>query len=525
MTELDSRPSLSSIGSKEWDVLVIGGGITGAGIMREIARLGKRVLLVEQGDFASGTSSRSSKMMHGGLHYLARHQFRLVRESVDERQRMLRSGGGLAEEVNFFLLTSQSDRPAWLTGFGLAIYDLLAGRFPVGHGFELARMVEIAPGLDLRRSIAAFKYQEARIDDARLVLRVLQEGCRMGGVALNYVQASDLLFGPQGDVVGARLCDREAGCAVSIRTRATINATGPWSDKLRAKLGAPPRLRLIRGSHLVFPKSRLPLEHVLALLHPDSRLPFYCIPWQGVTLVGSTNEEQAELTGSEPCVGAVEADYLLKGVQTLFPSLRLTRNDILCTFAGLRPIVGDQQTNPARASREDAIWIDSGMLTVTGGKLTTFRSMALKTLQKLRDRIPDLSAINPTVPILEPLPTDLFAAEGPLRIRRFMRYGPEGLSAILASSPDELSVIPGFGFSKAELRWVLEKEAVLHLDDLLLRRFRFGLTHPRGCVPHLENIRILVQSELGWDDSRWQAEVGAYSRYYQRAHGVPEMST
>jgi glycerol-3-phosphate dehydrogenase len=230
MPDLASRPSLSSISSNEWDVLVIGGGITGAGIMREIARLGKRVLLVERGDFASGTSSRSSKMMHGGLHYLARLQLGLVRVAVHERQQVLSSGSGLAEQVSFFLLTSASDRPAWLTEFGLTIYDLLAGQFPKRHAFDLARMVEIAPGLDTRRSTAAFSYREARIDDARLVLRVLQEGCRMGGLALNYVEALDLLHDSEGEVVGARLRDRESGCIVDVRSRALVNATGPWTD-------------------------------------------------------------------------------------------------------------------------------------------------------------------------------------------------------------------------------------------------------------------------------------------------------
>jgi glycerol-3-phosphate dehydrogenase len=238
--------------------------------------------------------------------------------------------------------------------------------------------------------------------------------------------------------------------------------------------------------------------------------------------VGSTNEEQAELPDSGPRISLAEVDYLLKGVQMFFPSLRLTQNRILCTFAGVRPIVDDKESDPAKASREDAIWMESGMLTITGGKLTTFRSMALKAVQKLRQRIPDLPATHPTVPIFEPLPRRVLPLDRSFKRSLITRYGAEGMTTMLACHPDEQSVIPGLSVSRAELRWVLEKEAVLHLDDLLLRRFRVGLTLPQGGVPHLAKIRDSVQSELGWDDSRWQAEVDAYRETWQRAHGVPE---
>lgn len=522
MTDLAPRPPLRSIAAKEWDVLVIGGGITGAGIMREIARLGKRVLLVERGDFASGTSSRSSKMMHGGFHYLERLQVGLVRDAVHEREEMLRSGSQLAEEVNFFYLSSTTSWPAWVIEFGLTFYDLLAGRFSRGHGVELAKIRELAPGIDIPRSTAAFNYHEARVDDARLVLRVLMEGCRMGGVALNYVEALDPILDPAGEVIGARLLECETGSVANIRARATINATGPWSDRLRVQVGARPRMRLVRGSHLIFPKSRLPLTQVIAISHPDSKLPLYFVPWEGVIFVGSTDEEESESNGLEARISAEEVNYLLKAVQMLFPNAHITHHDILCTFSGLRPIVDGRRMEPAKASREDVIWMDSGMLTVTGGKLTTFRSMALRTLRKLRERMPDLPTTDRALPIFEPLPTELLASNTHFVHNHITRYGPEGLSTILAASPDEQSEIPGFGFSKAELRWVLEKEAVRHLDDLLLRRFRVGLTLPEGGLPYIERIRVPIQRGLGWDDSRWQTEAERYAEIYQRIHSVPK---
>lgn len=521
MPDLASRPRIESIAANAWDVLVVGGGITGAGIMREVARLGKRVLLVERGDFASGTSSRSSKIIHGGFHYLQRLQFGLVRDAVHEREQMLHAGSGLAQQVNFFLLTPGSYRPAWLVEFGLSLYDILGGRVPARHGIDLQTIRAIAPGIEMPPSTVAFIYQEAGTDDARLVLRVLMEGCRMGGVALNYVEACDPLLDAEGQVIGLRLLDRETGRTVDARSRVTINATGPWTDRLRAQVGAPPRVRLVRGSHLIFPRSRLPLADVIAAPHPDSYQPLYFVPWEGVTLVGSTNEDQAGLDCDEARITSGELDYLMNGVRMLFPSAHIGREDILCTFSGLRPIVDHGHADAATASREDAIWTDSGMLTVAGGKLTTFRSMALKALRSLRERMPDLPPGNPADPILESLPAELSGSNGRLNHNRIRRYGAEGMGVILASSPDEQADISGFGFSKAELRWVLRKEAVLHLEDLLLRRFRVGLTLRHGGIPYVENIRGVVQSELGWADSRWISEVEAYSQIYARAHGVP----
>jgi glycerol-3-phosphate dehydrogenase len=524
MPDLVSMPSLTSLAAEPWDILVIGGGITGAGIMREAARLGQRVLLVEQNDFASGTSSRSAKLVHGGLRYLNRFQIRLVHNAVRERERMVHAGAGLVEQLDFLLPTYKGDRmPSWLVMFGLGVYDLFAGQFRVHRHLCSTAIKHYAPDLTGHLT-GAFMYADARTDDARVVLRVLQEGCRLGGYALNYVAVTEVVRDANGKVIGARLHDREAGTMADIRARVVINATGPWADRLRGQLDMPSRVRLLRGSHLIFPGWRLPISHAIAIPHPESHRPIYLVPWEGVTLVGTTHVGHTDSLDVDPCISPDETAYLLRGVQFLFPSLKLDRTDIRSTFAGVRPIVDIHTHDPAKASRDYAIWEEAGMLTVTGGKLTTFRTIALKTLQKLRNHLPELGPINLDPPVLEelpPIPSGL-PFDQTIALRLLARYGYDGLMTIATAPREERQPIPGLSTLWGELRWAARAESVRHLDDLLLRRVRLGLTVPEGGLPWIERIRTIAQPELGWNDDRWWCEVEAYRETWHKAHGVPD---
>lgn len=520
-----STPGFATLAEQPWDILVIGGGITGAGIMREAARLGKRVLLVEKNDFASGTSSRSAKMVHGGLHYLARGQFGLAHEAVRERERLIRAGTGLVDRQGFMLLAESNRRRNCLNRIGLGVYDLLAGHLPGSRLLRAGAIAECAPGLS-SHCHDALAYGEATIDDARLVLCVIRQGCLLGGHALNYVEASTLVRGTNGRVNGAVLRDRESGLEFETRARVVVNATGPWADGVRGSLGAAPRLRLVRGSHLVFPGDRLPVKRAIATRHPDSHHPVCVMPWEGMTLVGTTSVEHTGSLDASPRVSSEEVAYLLRAVRDLFPEARLEIEGISTAFAGVRAIVDHQTRDAAKASRDYAIWEDDGLVTVAGGKLTTFHPMALKTLRTLGLGAPERRRAPRRPPVLEtlaPVPSDLpFDAATAARLHA--RYGPEGLAAIAAMPDPERRPIGSLRTLWGELRWAARAERVRHLDDLLLRRVRIGLTGIEGGLGWSERIRAVVQAELDWGEDRWQVELERYRQTWQSEYGVPELS-
>jgi len=515
---------LAALPSHGWDILVVGGGITGAGILREAARLGLRALLVEQNDFASGTSSRSSKLVHGGLRYLTQGQIGLMRESIHERARLLRDGPGLVEVLGYLHAIYRHDRMSARTfETALRVYALLHGRWRIHRRLPPSAAALRAPGLNEADLAVLFEYGESQTDDARLVLRVLREATERGAVALNYTTAAGLLRDEHGQVTGADLQDRETGQPVAVRARAVINATGAWADHLRAHVNAPPRLRPMRGSHLVFPGWRLRLGQVVSFFHPENGRPVFCVPWEGVVLVGTTDVDQHEPLDAEPRPSPDEIHFLLSGVQARFPRLDITLADVQAVYAGVRPVADTHTLDPTKASREHVIWLESGLLTVTGGKLTTFRPMALSTLEKLRTHLPDWPPARPDTPALDPLPP--LPSDLPLpasQARRWLaRYGSASLDFLLSTPLEERRPFwRGPYVSRAELRWIARNEGVRHLDDLLLRRTRLGLTAPQGGARLLEQIRSVAQPELNWSDDQWQAEVARYLALWQQAYSV-----
>lgn len=507
-----------------WDVIVIGGGITGAGILREAARLGLRVLLVEQRDFAWGTSSRSSKLVHGGLRYLAHGQLRLTWHSVREREHLLEDGPGLIDPLGFLLATHKGDKPGrWTYSAGLSLYDLMALHW-THKRFNAEEFRMLAPHITAEGLKGGFRYGDAQTDDARLVLRVIREAVADGGVALNYV-AAEALLREEGRVVGIRLRDQVTGRSAEARARVVINATGAWADRLRGQVGAPGRIRPLRGSHLIFPAWRLPVAQAISFLHPVDRRPVFIFPWEGATLVGTTDVDHDHPLDEEPRISPQEVAYLMAAVQHQFPSRGLTLDDVIATYAGVRPVIGTGKEDPSQESREHVIWQEGGLLTVTGGKLTTFRLIALDALRAVRDRLPDLPPIRDDVPVLNPVNVALPGGERldeTARRRLLGRYGADAPALVAAAGPGELERIPGTESLWAELRWAARAEGVVHLDDLLLRRLRVGLLLPGGGRELLPRIRRICQPELGWDDARWEAEQAAYLELWQRHYSLPE---
>ena len=518
------KQTWSALESSAWDVIIVGGGITGAGIFREAVNAGLRTLLVEQHDFSFGTSSRSSKLVHGGMRYLRNRQFDVTRESVYERQWMLRAAPHLVTPLSFILPHYDHytiSRSALYTG--IIIYDLM-GRIWKHRSYKPQQIAAAIPFLDQHGISGAFQYYDAEVDDTRLVLRLLREGAAMGGTALNYAKVERFLRSRDGTVCGVQLrdfSDMEHRHTATVQATVVINASGPWSDELRAIIKAPARLRKQRGSHLIFPHKKFPLQQAVTLYHPKDRRAMFALPWEGVTLIGTTDIDHAadlEAAQDEPCASQEEIQYLMQAARATFPGLDLSRDDIIATFAGIRPIINTGKAHPSQESRAHFVWEEEGLLTITGGKLTIFRRMAWDALLAVRLRLkgkPSFPSRKRFFNKLPALPTDL-----PVSREEWFylagRYGNDTPHLIAAADPSDLTHINPLPNLWAELRWAARSEAVVHLDDLLLRRVRLGLLFPNGAKEHLPYIRTLVQEELGWNDARWTQEVNIYRGIWER---------
>jgi glycerol-3-phosphate dehydrogenase len=506
-----------------WDLVVIGGGITGAGIARRAARAGLRTALVEQRDFAWGTSSRSSKLVHGGLRYLAQLQFGVVRDSVAGREALLRVAPGLVEELGFLMPLYRGASPgrATLTA-GLFAYDLFAGRRTHRH-LSAREMGRLVPCLRRDELTGGFRYGDAWTDDARLVLRVLADARDAGAVTLSYARVDDTLRDGTGRVVGVAVRDDGPdghGRTSEIAASVVVNATGAAADHLRRGVGGAPHIRPLRGSHLFFPAQRFPLAQAVGCGHPADGRPVFAYPWDGVTIVGTTDVDETGDQAAEPRISASETAYLEAWLTDTFPSLALTAGDAVASMAGVRPVIGTGKADPSAESREHVVWEEHGLVTVTGGKLTTFDAIARDALRRIGPRLTDRSNRGGgPLDVLATVAAPTDRAFEPATIRRLVgRHGRETAEAIASAGPDEAVTIEGARDPWLDVRWAARAEGVVHLDDLLLRRVRLGIQLPEGGTRALDRVRAIAQPELGWDDGRWAAEEAAYRRLWATAY-------
>lgn len=522
----DHRPrTWTALQAAPLDILVIGGGITGAGIVREAARMGLRAGLIEQRDFAWGTSSRSSKLVHGGLRYLKEGRFGLTRASVSERQRLLDEGAGLIDPLGFLLATYKDDSPGRrMYGAGLTVYDLLALQWSHRY-YSAADFQRLAPFLSADGLQGGFRYGDAQTDDARLVLRVLSEAVTDGALILNFARANELLSDASGTVIGARVVDAagEGEERCDLTAAVVINATGAWVDELRSQIGGSKRIRPLRGSHLVFPAYRLPVEQALSFLHPLDRRPVFIFPWEGITLVGTTDVDHAGPLEGEPSISRAEVAYLMAAVASQFPGIDLDVGDIVSTFSGIRPVIGSGKADPSKESRDHVVWEERGLLTVTGGKLTTFRRIALDALRTALKHLPHAAEPDADAPVFGEPPKNLPRVDLPEIDRRRLtgRYGGSTAALLQIADSGDLEHVGKTATLWAEVRWAARAEGVIHLDDLLLRRTRLGLLLPDGASDYLDRIGSICRADLGWSSARWQEEARAYEMLHRRCYGVP----
>jgi glycerol-3-phosphate dehydrogenase len=495
--------------SRVWDLVVIGGGITGAGVAQQAARQGWSVLLVEQRDFAWGTSSRSSKLVHGGLRYLKEGDIRTTLHSVRERERLMREAPELIEPQSFLHADCPGRKPGrWLFQTGLWIYDRMAGARSHFYADKAATQA-LVPGLAPAGMRGALVFQDAKTDDARLVWRVLMQAQADGAVLLNYV-AAEALQQDKGRVTGLTLRDSVTQASIQVRSKVVVNATGAWADRLRTARGAKPMLRPLRGSHLVVPFWRLPVAQSVSMMHLRDGRPVFLYPWEGATLIGTTDLDHAGDLNSEAGITQPEVEYLLEAVNDQFPGAKLTAGDVTATYAGVRPVVDDGSANASKAARDHVVLDESGLITVAGGKLTTFRLMAQDALALAAHH-----AGKPFVRSEEALFTQ-GAALAPgwaaaVRHRLVGRYGFLARELCAGAHAADLEFIPGTLTLWLELAIAARCEAVVHLDDLLLRRTRLGILLPRGALEHEKRLRTLCEPHLQWGDARWSEELARYT--------------
>ena len=506
-----------------WDIVIAGGGVTGAGVAREAARRGLRVLLVDRQDFSWGTSSRSSKMVHGGLRYIAQGDVRTTLHSVKERERLMQEAPGLVDLMPYMMPHYVGRFPGrFAFGMLLKVYDLLARRkYHTFHGADSVR--ERYPFLNPDGLTGASEFADAVTDDSRLVMRILHEARRDGAEVLNYVAVDRTEQNADGVTISLR--DTVGGASCKVTASVLVNATGVWVNELREQLGQSADVRPARGSHIVIPAERLPVDVSFTILHPQDQRPIFVYPWEGRTVIGTTDLDHPKPDNGEVGITRREMDYLLALAAFQFPEARIQEKDVISSWAGVRPLVASGAKNSSKESRDHTVWKDGRVVSVSGGKLTTFRLIALDVLKEARDELPECEVDKkaPVFTITDPAIASLASEQMAHRLAGF--YGRDAAEIIGTAKAhggaEDLEPIPGTHTCWAELRWQAASEAVVHLDDLLLRRSRLGLLLKNGGLDLLPDLKERLQPMLGWSDEHWAAEVERYRRLWSQFYSLP----
>ena len=505
-----------------WDVLVIGGGVVGAGIARDAAMRGLRVVLVERGDLGSGTSSHSSRLVHGGLRYLEHGELRLVFEALHERAVLRRIAPHLVHPLAFVFPVHRGDRvPLWKLLAGLWLYDLLAGTRNVRAHRMLGKraLLRAEPMLRERGLVGGARYWDCQVDDARLTLATARSAEAHGAALVTHTAVEGLEF-LDGRVAGARLVDALTGERGTVQARVVVNATGPWSDALRRMEdpAAAPVLRLTRGSHVLVPRARLGHTDAVTLTSAVDGRVMFVLPWGEWSYIGTTDTDH---DGGPDEVHATDADvtYLLRSANAAFPNARLVVEDVVARWSGVRPLVrSDASLSTAAVSREHLILTGSGgMLSIIGGKLTTYRRMAAQLVDQVTETLARLDGRPrpPRAPTdVEPLPGGAAADLTPLRARALEaglsettadhlvdRYGDEVLALVnlvLADRRLAERLHPAHPAIAAQVVHAVRRELACTVDDVLVRRIHLYYETPDGGRAAAAVTAKLMGDLFGW---------------------------
>jgi glycerol-3-phosphate dehydrogenase len=532
--------ALSSMAAQPVDLLIIGGGITGAGIARDAALRGFRVALVDKGDFASGTSSHSSRLIHGGIRYLEHRDFRLVFEASRERRVLLRIAPHLVRPLPFLFPVYRGARvPAWTLRAGMWLYDALSAfRNVKTHRWLSPKQVRRAePALKDRGLTGAALYWDAQTDDARLVLATVQSAARTGALVANYAEVTSLLK-PDGRVRGAVVRDVLSGETRTVRALVVVNAGGPWVDALRRldDPAAPPLLRPTKGAHVAVPRRRIGHERAITLFSPIDGRVMFVLPWGNLSYVGTTDTD-ADTSPDGVRVTADDVTYLLRSANAAFPEAHLAANDVVSVWAGLRPLLGQDPTaSPAQVSREHRV-VESaqGLITIAGGKLTTYRVMARDVADRVAARLHtwDGRPVAPRPPTDRlPLPGGDAAELGVLiegaRARGVSdatarhlvaSYGSETPAVLNLVDRDRAlgeAIVPGRPEIWAQVAHAVDREMALRIQDVLIRRLHLFYEYADQATAVVTPVAQRMKKLLGWDEVREAEELVDYFRLVER---------
>jgi len=515
------RPSLASLADRPFDVIVVGGGINGAGIAREAQLAGFRTLLVERNDFGSGTTSRATRLIHGGLRYLEHGELGLVYESLSEREALLQDAGHLVRPLRLLVPVYAGDaRPAWKVRAGLVLYDLLSFRksLPRHRAVPVARVDELAPALEREGLRAAFTFYDAQVEfPERLVIDTVVDFAAAGGVPLNHATA-EAIVSPGGVVRALQVRDELSGDTGEIEAKVIVNAAGPWVDLVLAGSDAERHEPLIggtKGSHLVVEWPDAPHHAVFASARADGR-PFFILPWYRYTLIGTTDirydgdPSRAEAT-------ADEVRYLLDETRRLFPSSPLSEEHVLYTYSGVRPLPYTRDGEEGSITRSHFV-IDhtkrggpTGLFSIVGGKLTTYRSLSRIAVAAMRKQI---SPSGPPRTLARASQRTAPQASGHLDEAPLSLYGVRApdVQALIAREPSLGTPIgPGHAELRAQIAYAVEAEHAQTMADVLLRRLPAGWTKGHA-LDAVDAVADVMARRLGWDGERKSRETAEYRR-------------
>jgi len=526
---------LEKLSTLDFDVLVIGGGVTGVGAALDAATRGLKVALIEANDFACGTSSRSSKLIHGGLRYLEQYDFKLVREALKERELMVgRTAPHLVSAVSFLFPLHERVKERGYVGAGLALYDALRGKehvLPYHRHISSRKMREIAP--DLRGDIlkGGILYYDAQVDDARHTMTIARTAERFGAFVANQVEARSLLHDGN-RVVGAKVYDRESGREFDIKSATTVLAAGIWNNKIQdaSQVNHGYDIAMSKGVHIVLPKRAISLKTGVILKTALSVL--FVIPWKDFWIVGTTD---TPWTGSreEPLATREDVDYILEQAnQVLLHPLK--HSEIVSVYAGIRPLVAPAEaSSTTKISREHVVDHPmQGLVSIAGGKYTTYRIMARDVIDVAAS---DLLRIVPKscteeiallgadgYPALVNSLDALVTEHGISReviVHLLSRYGAifeEVLEATMLDASLLQPIETGLPYIRAEIRYAVTHEKALHISDVLMRRTRIALeVRDRGVAAARVAAQVMAPL-LGWDSSKVEREISAYEELVAR---------
>jgi len=493
--------------TKEFDLVVIGGGITGAGILLDAVSRGLKVLLIEKEDFAFGTSSRSTKLIHGGLRYLKNLEFGIVRETGLERSVIQNNAAHLVRSENMLLpIFKDGALGKWTTSFGLMIYDNLAGveKSEKRQMYSSEKVLELEPLLKSENLVSGGLYKEYRTDDARLVIELIKKAVGYGATALSYVSCQNFNYNGDQSVEGISAYDIIAEEKFNIKAKTVINACGPWVDELRKKDNSinEKHLLLTKGIHLVFDYDALPLKQSIYFDTPDGRM-IFAIPKNDITYVGTT-DTFFDKDKNQPEVKEEDILYLLAAIGFMFPSVKLTTKDVISSWVGLRPLIAEEGKDPSEISRKDEIFISkSNLISIAGGKLTGYRQMAKRATNEavklLNERNPNFNTekcITRQIKLSggdfgNPKDVELYIQELQDEYAKFVdiklieelfyRYGTNTIKILksISTKIDEKELLI------KELNYCIEEEGVCNISDFLIRRTSLIYFNPKKAEENL----------------------------------------